>query len=188
VKSLDGHAKNTAGPSDCPEGNESVVISPGNYGLAFMKEHYGYDLNDAVKCSNYIGETLDMAVEAGFKRLLLAGHIGKLIKVSGGIMNTHSKEADCRMELMAAAAVQARANHDTLNGILNSVSTEEAYGFLVNAGIEKECMSHIMDKVMYHLNKRTGGRLDISCIIYSNKWGLLGCSAGDEELSGFFNS
>ena len=78
------------------EGFDHVVVSPGNYGLEFMKQAYGYDLEKSVKCSNFIGATIDMAVEMGFQRMLLAGHIGKLIKVAGGIMNTHSKEADCQ--------------------------------------------------------------------------------------------
>lgn len=76
-------------------GREDVVISPGNYGLDFLKNTYHYDLDKSVKCSNFIGLTIDMAVEEGFRRLLLAGHIGKLIKVAGGIMNTHSREGDC---------------------------------------------------------------------------------------------
>ena len=164
------------------EGAESIVVSPGNYGLAFMKERYGYDLNNAVKCSNYIGDTIDMAVGAGYKRLLLAGHIGKLIKVSGGIMNTHSREADCRMELMAAAAVRAGATAETLNNILDSVSTEEAYGYLLDAGLDQPCMSYILDRIMYHLDKRAGGRLEIQCIVYSSKWGLLSCSTGAEDM------
>lgn len=75
-------------------GYDYVAVAPGNYGLDFMKESYGYDLDRSVKCSNFIGETIDMAADMGFKRMLLTGHIGKLIKVAGGIMNTHSREAD----------------------------------------------------------------------------------------------
>ncbi|MBO5284107.1 MAG: cobalamin biosynthesis protein CbiD, partial [Lachnospiraceae bacterium] len=66
------------------QGFDTVAVSPGNYGLDFMKTAYGYDLDKSVKCSNFIGDTLDMAVELGFRRLLLTGHIGKLIKVAGG--------------------------------------------------------------------------------------------------------
>ena len=78
------------------QGYDYVAVSPGNYGLDFMKQSYGYDLDKSVKCSNFIGDTVDMAVEMGFQKMLLTGHIGKLIKVAGGIMNTHSREADCR--------------------------------------------------------------------------------------------
>jgi cobalt-precorrin-5B (C1)-methyltransferase len=123
-----------------------------------------------------------MAAEAGYKRFLIIGHIGKLIKLSGGMMNTHSSEGDCRMELMAAAAIRAGADNVTLNNILNSISTDEAYEHYVNAGIEKACMSNITDKVMYYLNKRADGRMAVDCIIFSNKWGVLGCSAPEDEL------
>ena len=44
-----------------------------------------------------------MAPEQGCKGILVAGHIGNLIKVAGGIMNTHSRWADCRMEFLASA-------------------------------------------------------------------------------------
>ena len=66
-------------------GEQLVAVSPGNYGLDFMKRTYDYDLDRSVKCSNFIGQTIDMAVEYGFTHMLMTGHIGKLIKVSGGI-------------------------------------------------------------------------------------------------------
>ncbi len=165
-------------------GAHVAVISPGNYGLEFMKEHYGYDLDRAVKCSNYIGETLDLASELGFEGILLCGHLGKLIKVSGGIMNTHSREADCRMELMAAAAVRAGASSDTLHKILDSVSTEEAYGYYLEAGIEGSCMEQIMERILFYLNKRTGGKPAVECMVYANSYGLLGMTSKAEALLG----
>ena len=164
------------------EGEDTIVISPGNYGLAFMNEQYGYDLDKAVKCSNYIGDTIDMAAELGYKQLLLVGHIGKLIKCSGGIMNTHSREADSRMELMAAAAIHCNADADTLTRVLASVSTEEAYGCLMQAGIEKQCMEYITKRIEYYLNKRAGDKLNVKCIVYSNEYGLLGSSEGADML------
>lgn len=164
------------------EGHDLVIVSPGNYGLDFMRERYGYDLNRAVKCSNYIGDTIDIASDLGFEKMVLVGHVGKLIKVSGGIMNTHSREADCRMELMAEAAVRSNASKETVLGILDSVSTEEAYEYLIKAGIEKQCFEHIMERVSFYLNKRAAGRLKIECMIYSNKWGLLGATKDAESL------
>ena len=89
-----------------------LLVTPGNYGLDFLKTAYGIEEQEIVKCSNYIGQTLDMAVEQDCKGLLLVGHIGKLIKVAGGIMNTHSRWADCRMELLAAAALRAEIPGD----------------------------------------------------------------------------
>ena len=163
-------------------GQEIAVITPGNYGLDFMKGRYGYDLERAVKCSNYIGETIDMAAELGFKKLLLCGHVGKLIKVSGGIMNTHSKEADCRMELMAAAAIRCGAKSGTLEEILDCVSTEAAIDILIREGIKDRCFDYIMDRMDFFLQKRGAGNIDVQCIVYSNTHGLLGASKRAEEF------
>ncbi|MFR3322516.1 MAG: hypothetical protein ACLTSZ_17160 [Lachnospiraceae bacterium] len=55
-----------------------------------------------------------MALQLGVKSILFVSHIGKFIKVSGGIMNTHSAHADCRAELMAAQAMRAGASADTV--------------------------------------------------------------------------
>ncbi len=163
-------------------GADIAVCTPGNYGLEFMKNNYGYDLEKAVKCSNYIGETIDMARDIGFKKMLIVGHVGKLIKVSGGIMNTHSAEADCRMELMAAAAFKSGADSETIASILESLSTEEAYGFMLESGIEKECFEYIMDRISHYLNKRAGDELRVECIVYSNRFGLLGKTKAADEF------
>ncbi|MCR5337278.1 MAG: cobalt-precorrin-5B (C(1))-methyltransferase CbiD [Lachnospiraceae bacterium] len=163
-------------------GEETVVVSPGNYGLNFMKDQYGYDLDRAVKCSNYIGDTIDMAQELGFRRLLLCGHIGKLIKVSGGIMNTHSAEADCRMELMVAAAIRSGASEKALTAILDCATTEEAIEIFRNEKIEKACFSYICERAGFYLQKRAAGQMETECMIYSNKYGLLGKTGKAEEL------
>lgn len=159
------------------EGAEVAVVSPGNYGLDFMKEHYGYDLDKAVKCSNYIGDTIDMVKELGFKKMQLCGHIGKLIKLSGGIMNTHSKEADCRMELMAAAALKAGADAQTALKVLDMLTTDEALDHLFDIGLGEKSMAVITQRIDYYLKKRAGDELDIRCIVFSNTHGLLGETA-----------
>lgn len=155
-------------------GDPVAVVSPGNYGLAFMKERYGYDLDCAVKCANYIGDTIDMAAEAGFTKLLLCGHAGKLVKVAGGIMNTHSREADCRMELMAAAAARCGATTETILRILDALTTEEACVILQEAGLLTACFSILTDRIGFYLDKRAAGRLETACIVYTNTYGWMG--------------
>lgn len=155
------------------EGFDYIAVAPGNYGLDFMKKAYGYDLDKSVKCSNFIGVTIDMAVECGFTRMLLTGHIGKLIKVAGGIMNTHSKEADCRMELLSAFAIHEGAGADVAAKILDCVATEEAVRLLREAGKLQEVMDYAMERIMFYMNKRAGGRMQIDCIMYDNTFGEL---------------
>ena len=164
------------------EGQTIAAVSPGNYGLDFMQQTYGYDLDRSVKCSNFIGETIDMAAELGFCAMLLTGHIGKLIKVAGGIMNTHSHEGDCRMELLAAAGIRENVSLECLKKILDCVTTEEALAFIDAEGKKEDVMEDIMKKIDFYLKKRAAGRLQIACIVYSNTYGLLGMTAKAEEL------
>ncbi len=163
-------------------GYECVAVSPGNYGLDFMKNTYDYNLDGSVKCSNFIGDTIDLAKEMGFQGLLLTGHIGKLIKVSGGIMNTHSKEADCRMELLAAAGLKAGCSGDAARAILEAGVTEEGVRILMQEGVLEAAMTYVMDRILFFLQKRAGGELKVECMTYANQYGLLAKSDGAEEM------
>ena len=165
-------------------GDRIAAVSPGNYGLNFMQETYGYDLNRSVKCSNYVGDTVDMVREMGFRGMLLTGHIGKLIKVSGGIMNTHSKEGDARMELLAAAVIRAGGSMVTLRGILNCRVTEEALGIIQKESpvLLRKSMESVMERILYYLRKRAGEELPEECILYSNEFGLLAASPGAMDM------
>lgn len=163
------------------QGYSYVAVAPGNYGLDFMKQTYGYDLDRSVKCSNFIGDTIDIAVELGFERMLLTGHIGKLIKVSGGMMNTHSQNGDCRMELMAAFAMKAHVDPDKVREILECISTEEAVRILKQTVKERQVLDLAMERIMFHLNKRAKGKLQIDCMMYATEFGELAKSKEAES-------
>ena len=164
------------------EGNEVAVITPGNYGRQFLYSEYGYDIEGAVKCSNFVGDTVDMVRSLGFSKMLFAGHAGKLVKVSGGIMNTHSKEADCRMELLASAAARCGADTKIMNQILDSFTTREACEFIKEAGIIKQCFEYIAGRIKYYLTKRAENEVQIECMIYMDEFGLLGKTPNAEML------
>ena len=86
------------------EGRTILPAAPGNYGKNFFLEKYGFSLETAVTASNFIYDTVLMAADAGFRRMLFVGHIGKLVKVAGGIRNTHSQYGDHRMEILTDIA------------------------------------------------------------------------------------
>ncbi len=163
-------------------GQKAVAVSPGNYGLDFMKKTYDYDLDRSVKCSNFIGDTIDMAKQMGFEAMLLTGHIGKLIKLSGGMMNTHSKEGDCRMELLAAAAIYAGCHAKTAKDLLDAVTTEEGVKLLSEAGILEATMERAMERILFYLRKSAGDGMQIECMMYATDYGLLAESPGAQSL------
>ena len=166
------------------EGSKVAFTSPGNYGLDFMKENYDMDLDRSVKCSNFIGLTVDMIKELGFEGMLLTGHAGKLVKIAGGIMNTHSREADCRMEIIAAAAAKEGADTELILEILDCLTTEEAFARLSEAdsAMVERTAARLMEDILASLNKRAGGGLRIECIMYTKENGLIAASDGAEEM------
>ena len=163
-------------------GFDYVAIAPGNYGLDFMKNTYGYDLDKSVKCSNFIGCAIDMAKELGFKEVLYVGHIGKLIKVAGGIMNTHSKEADCRMEITSALSVKHDVDVSIIKRILECVTMEEACKILKESDKFEDVMNDAAKRVSDNLINRAGRSMDVACIMFSKELGELAKSENAEGI------
>lgn len=163
-------------------GWEYVPVSPGNYGLDYMKRTYGFDLDVSVKCSNFVGDTIKMADSLGFKGMLFTGHIGKLAKVAGGMLNTHSKYGDCRMEQIAECAEIYGASDAVKSAIMDAVVTEDAVDILIENNILTPTMNEMMNRIMTHLCACTKNDMRIECMMYSNKHGMLAKSDGAEEM------
>lgn len=164
-------------------GSKELLLTPGNYGLDFLQANH-LDLPGVpiVKYSNFIGDTLDMAAAEGFERVLLVGHIGKLVKVAGGIMNTHSRWADCRLEIFTAYAALAGAEGETLRQLMSAATTDAAIHLLDEAGVRKPVMEQVIQAIQLHLERRVAGAYQIGAMVFSNEYGLLGQTDAVEEI------
>lgn len=91
-------------------GADYILLAPGNYGADYIRDFIGLDPKTAVLTSNFIGDSLEFCKEFGFHGALLIGHIGKFVKLAGGMWNTHSKFGDCRMEIIASHSASARCS------------------------------------------------------------------------------
>ena len=156
-----------------------ILVTPGNYGQAFSADRL--DLGKSIKCSNFVGETVDACVEFGMEKVLFVAHLGKFIKVAGGIMNTHSKEADCRAELLAAHALLAGGSAELARKILATLVTEEGIPIVKEAGLLDQVMASVLKKITFYLNQRSGNALEVGVILFSNQWGRLG-ETGNAEM------
>lgn len=156
-------------------GSQYLLIVPGNYGIDFLETYgHGLTLQDAVKCSNFIGEALDAAVEFGAKGVLLMGHIGKFVKLAGGIMNTHSHNADARMELLSVHAALLGAPVSLLTRMMDSVTTDNALKYLQEAGLMEPVMGRLTDRMAFYVNQRVQNRLESGIVTFSKVYGVLG--------------
>lgn len=163
-------------------GHRFCCVTPGNYGSDFLKNEMDMDLSLAVRCSNYIGETVEDASLLGMKGILLVGHVGKLVKLAAGVMNTHSRQADCRMEVLAAHAAMAGADRSTVTKIMGSVNTTEAVLILKERELLVPVMRTVMERIDEALRRRAGEDLAVGAVMFSTEEGILGKTKGADAL------
>ncbi len=156
------------------QGENYLLVTPGNYGAEYLKEHAALPFERNMKCSNYVGETIDMAVDMGVKGILFVAHIGKFVKVAAGIMNTHSHSADGRMEVLASNAIRAGASLPCAKEILSCSTTDEALNVLEQYGYLEKTMEEIMKKIQFYLNHRSYEQILLGAVVFSNTHGYLG--------------
>lgn len=164
------------------QGEKVLLVAPGNYGQDFLLNTLNIELKRSIKCSNYIGNTIDMVCDADAKAMLLVGHIGKLVKLGAGIMNTHSKVADGRMEVLSACAIRAGADNDTALKILDCITTEAALEILKKSDILEKTMYQLTLRIEDVLQRRSSGKIVIGAIVFSNEYGILGKTPAADKL------
>lgn len=164
------------------KGYDWCYVVPGNYGQDFLTESLGYDGSKAVRCSNYIGEMIDKAVQLNVQGILLVGHIGKLVKIAAGVMNTHSRQADCRLEVMAVHAAMAGAKTEVVRELMDCITTTGAVDLLQKESILECVMESIMDKIAFYLKQRAGNDLAIGAVMFSKEHGILGKTKNADDI------
>ncbi|MEG0753524.1 MAG: cobalt-precorrin-5B (C(1))-methyltransferase CbiD [Angelakisella sp.] len=163
-------------------GAKQLIITPGNYGEAFLQQYPELVILPQVKCANFIGDTLDFAAANGFQELLLVGHIGKTVKLAGGIMNTHSRYADCRTELFALHAALCGATPPVLRELLSAATSDGCIEILRREQICEATLESISEAAQQYLERRAAGAFAVGLITFSNLYGLLTKSKQAEQI------
>ena len=163
-------------------GAEYVLLTPGNYGSDFIRDGLGLDPALAVQTSNFIGDALDLCGELGFRGALLVGHVGKLVKLAGGMLNTHSRYGDCRMELLAAHAAAAGLPPGRVAELLDCAACDDALRILKEEGVCEETLARVTGRAAFHLGQRAGEGLEVGAVLFSKAYGLLSQTPQAGEL------
>ena len=166
------------------QGENKLILTPGNYGEAFIKTYAPLPPWPQVKCANFIGASLDYCAQYGYEKVLLVGHLGKFVKLAGGVMDTHSRLADCRMEILAAHAALAGGETSLIGQIMEAATTDGALELLQKAGLWKKVRQSLLHKIQYHLERRAAGNFSVGAIIYNNIQGFLGETSQVKGLLG----
>ena len=165
-------------------GRRGVVLTPGNYGAQFISGHFHLNGAPVVFISNFVGDAIDCCVREGFTNVLLVGHIGKLVKVAGGIMDTHSRTADCRAEILAAHAALAGAGTKTVREIMSSVTTTAALEVIEAAGVGDAARASLAVAIEDRLRRRAAGGCDIAAVVFDAERRELFRTSGADAVIG----
>lgn len=154
-------------------GFNTLLAFPGNYAQNFIDRTLGIRGENSLKFSNYLGEVLNFALELDYKEILIVGHMGKMVKVAGGMMNTHSNNGDFRMEMLACHAGLYGASSRVIAEILSCVTTEQAIDVLIREKLEAKVVGKVIEKALFYINKKIDYKIKTKLIIYSNNHGIL---------------
>ncbi|HCX61732.1 MAG TPA: cobalamin biosynthesis protein CbiD [Clostridiales bacterium] len=154
-------------------GYNTLLAFPGNYAEKFIDDTLGIRSENSLKFGNYLGEVLNFALELDFNEILIVGHIGKMVKVAGGMMNTHSHTGDFRMEMFACYAGLYGAGSSVIAEILSCAATEQAVDILIREKLKNKVISKISERALYYINKKADNRIKVKLIIYLNNHGIL---------------
>lgn len=166
------------------QGLDKIILVPGNHGEMFIKEKLGIDMKYVVRTSNFIGYMLKEAQRIGFKQILMAGHLGKYVKIAGGIFNTHSKVADARNEILIANLALMNAPFELIKSANECLTTEEFIDVLEKDEYReyKEIYNILSQKCKERIDTHINDEeINVEVMIFSMDKELLGQSkkAGD---------
>lgn len=149
------------------QGIDSILLVPGNQGERFALNTLGVDSKYIVQMSNFIGYMLMECTRLGYKKVVLAGPLGKFIKLAAGIFHTHNRVADGRSEILIAYLALMGAPLEVLKEVEACVTTEAALAIIEKAGFTKvyDRIAHkCKEKAQHHMREES---MTIEVILFS---------------------
>ena len=121
-------------------------------------------------------------MEYDFEGVLLVGHIGKMVKLGAGIMNTHSSNADGRMEVLITCGVLAGIAGEALMQLAECVTVDDAVAILRKEPQYEKMIDILMERIHYYLQNKVKEEIKVGAIIFSNVYGIIGKTSYADEI------
>lgn len=132
-------------------------------------------------CSNFIGYMLREASSLGVKKVLLSGHLGKMVKLSGGIFNTHSHIADAKNEIIAANLALLGAPKALIEKVMQCLTAEESISSIREYGYN-EVFDILAQKAAQKSHAHTYNEILVETMMFDLKGNLICESNGANTL------
>lgn len=136
----------------------TIILASGNASGALAKSlHPGLG---SVEFGNLLGYSLRLALDGGANHVILSGPLGKLIKVSGGIFQTHSHLADARQEMMMARALEVGMSAQEVLALRDCPTTEAGLALIEKAHLGDAFLTRCTDLIAERIHKEFREYLD----------------------------
>ena len=132
-------------------------------------------------CSNFIGYMLREASSLGVKKVLLSGHLGKMVKLSGGIFNTHSHIADAKNEIISANLALLGAPKELIEKVMQCLTAEESISAIREYGYN-EVFDILAQKAAQKSHAHTYNEILVETMMFDLKGNLICESSGANTL------
>ena len=133
---------------------ENLVFVPGNIGEKLALKNLGVTKQQIVQTGNYVGFMFEEAEKRGIKEFTFFGHMGKLIKIAGGLFNTKHAVADGRREIMVCHAALCGAGTKDLKRLFDSKTTDDMMDILDELNISVEVSNSIANAIHERCKQR----------------------------------
>lgn len=165
-------------------GYNDIVFVPGKIGENIAKA-LSLPSKALIQTSNFIGHMLEFAVDEEIKSVLLFGHLGKLVKVAGGIFYTHSKIADARLEIMASYAAMLGMDSIGVKEIFSVKTTEAAMPIIEKYGlVEKGYYDLLAQRASLRSQQHVFNAFTVGTVIVTLKGEILGMDDNAKQIGG----
>ena len=154
-------------------GHENLLLTLGNFSEDYLAKKLPDLAERSVICSNFIGDAIDIGISLGFRRILIVGHLGKLVKLGSGIMNAHSAVADGRMETLIACGVLGGVQPDILRQLADCATTDAALEILYAHDAADQTLDILAKRIDFYLHARARERAEIGALIFSNQHAVM---------------
>lgn len=164
-------------------GYEDIVFVPGRIGQDVAVERLKLNPEIVVQTSNFIGHMLENAADKGIKRVLIIGHLGKIVKVAAGVFHTHNRIADARMETLAAYAAACGAPQVAVEQILACTTTEAAMPIITAYHLQLVYLI-IARRASFRAERYVFGELTVGTVIATLKGEILAVDEAAQDIGG----
>lgn len=167
-------------------GHETTVLVPGNLGERACQRNFRLLQEQVVEMGNFLGFTLVEAAKRGFRRIILAGHPGKLAKLLRGDLDTHSLKSAPAMDIINKILKEEGLEEETLRTLDNSLTVEGILQELKSRG-KLKLMDCVADRIesgavgVIHELPPPQSQTEMGVILFDMELGIAGLSKGAKK-------